>query len=145
MTTSVGGASKNFLWLDWCLISKSFASGCWMPIIFSVIFRIYSVMLSICCVMGIISSVRVIIHFVIFTISIAVLWISCLWFIIQPIPTVILKLLFHPHDSLGHSYNSVCDVQNCFCDPHYFFCHPSYYANELPVFQLWCQQYLLLS
>ena len=61
-----------------------------------------------------------------FTISSAVLWISCLWFIIQPIPTVILELLFHPLDSLCHSCNSACDVHNCFCDPNKIFCHPYY-------------------
>ena len=72
---------------------------------FSVIFRIRSVMLSICCVMGIICYVIVIIHSVIFTISSAVHWISCLWFIIQPIPTVILELFFHQLDSLCPSCN----------------------------------------
>ena len=42
---------------------------CGMPFNFPVIFRIHSVMLSICCVMGIICSVIVFIHSVIFTIS----------------------------------------------------------------------------
>ena len=73
-------------------------------------------------------------YYMIFTISSAVLWISCLWFIIQPIPTVILELFFHPHDSLCHSYNSACDVHNSSCDPNKIFCHPYYYENERSVF-----------
>ena len=109
---------------DGCHTSTIF---CGMPIIFSIIFRIHSVMLSICCVSGIICSVIVIIHFLIFTISSAVLWISCLWFIIQPIPTVIFELLFHPLDPLRHSCTSACDVHDCFCDPNKIFCHPYLY------------------
>ena len=106
-----------------------------MPIIFSVIFKIHSVMLSICCVMGIICSVIVIKYSEIFTISSVasvVLWISCLWFIIQPIRTVILEFLFHPDDLLCHSYNSTCDVHNSY--PHKIICHPYYYAYELLAF-----------
>ena len=116
------GWVKNTNFFTYIVIIYSLFCG--MPIIFSVIFRIHSVMLSICCVTGIICSVIVIIHLVIFTISSAVLWISCLWFIIQPIPTVILELLFHPLDSLRHSCNSACDVHNCFCDPNKIFRHP---------------------
>ena len=97
---------------------------CEMPTTFSDIFRIHAVMRSIWCVMGIVCSVMAIIHSVIFTISSAMLWISCLWFIIQPIPTVILELLFHPSDSLCPSYNWACDVHNSFFDPNKIFCHP---------------------
>ena len=69
-----------------------------------------------------------------FTTSSAVLWISCLWCIIQPLPSIILKLSSHPYNFLCHSNDLVSHVQKTFCDPHKIFCYPYYYANELPVF-----------
>ena len=91
---------------------------CGMPIIFSVIFRIHSVILSICCVMGIICSVIVVIHPLIFTISSAVLCISCLWFIIQPLPSIISKSSSHPYSFMCHSKDIVSHVYKTFCDHH---------------------------
>ena len=64
----------------------------------------------------------------------SVLWISCLWFLLQPLPNIISKLSSHPYNFLCHSNDIVSHVHKTFCDPHKIFCYPYYYANELPVF-----------
>ena len=105
---------------------------CDTPNIFSVIFKINLVMLSICFVVRIISSPRVINHSVIFTFSYPVLWINCLWCITQLLTSIILEIILSLLQYHIHSYYSlVSHVHYSFCDLHYSICHPYLYANEL--------------
>ena len=64
---------------------------------------------------------------VILSISCAMLWISCHWCIIQPLPSIISKLASPPYFFLCHSYNLVRHFHNSFNYLQNFFSHLYYY------------------
>ena len=112
---------------------------CVMPIILSPVTIIHSAALSIYCLIDIIfSPIASLYSFI----HCALLWISCLWCIFQPLPIVMLKLFPYPYYFTCHSYNL---VSHCFCDPHYFFSYPYIPTQMSLLFSLWCHEFFVLS
>ena len=134
-------SSRSLICCSRSWICLSFSSSCHCSVI-SVVKNWYTnnfnhtnknyahAMLSICCLIGIIFSPISIIPSAIFINSGATLWITCLWCIMQPLPSIILKSSSHPYNFMSHSYDSASQVHNTFFDPHNFFCHPYPDANE---------------